>query len=113
MDSSGPNTDQIKYWNEMAGPRWVAFQDALDRQIEGLGIATMDAISDRLVAGARVLDVGCGCGATTLELARRVAPGTVTGLDVSAPMLSRARERAVLAKVANVTFEQADAQTTR
>ena len=45
--------------------------------------------------GERVLDIGCGCGATTIELGRRVGPtGYVLGVDVSAPMLGRARERA-------------------
>ena len=58
-------------------------------------------VSDRLIAaakpkpGERVIDVGCGCGATTIEFAERVGPaGAVLGLDVSAPMLARARERA-------------------
>jgi ubiquinone/menaquinone biosynthesis C-methylase UbiE len=44
--------------------------------------------------GERVVDIGCGCGATTIELGRRVGPtGYVLGLDISAPMLGRARER--------------------
>ena len=58
-------------------------------------------VSDRLIAaakpkpGERVIDVGCGCGATTIDFAERVGPsGAVLGLDVSAPMLARARERA-------------------
>jgi SAM-dependent methyltransferase len=55
--------------------------------------------------------VGCGCGTTTLEAARAVAPGTAAGIDLSAPMLDRARRNASRSALANVTFEQGDAQT--
>jgi SAM-dependent methyltransferase len=65
-----------------------------------------------VAAGEVVLDVGCGCGATALELAERVGPaGRVLGLDLSGPMLERARSRARAAGAANLRFEQADAQT--
>jgi SAM-dependent methyltransferase len=59
-----------------------------------------------------VIDVGCGCGATTLAIAGRVGPrGRVLGVDVSAVMLARARERARSAGLANVEFADGDAQT--
>src|SRR5262249_38336345 len=58
-----------------------------------------------------VLDVGCGCGDSTVDLARRVAPdGTVVGMDISAVMLERARQTAREQGV-NARFEHADAQT--
>jgi SAM-dependent methyltransferase len=60
-----------------------------------------------------VLDVGCGCGDTTLAAARRAARGRVLGVDISAPMLARARARAAEAGLANAEFLQADAQTHR
>ena len=63
-----------------------------------------------LTSGKRVLDIGCGCGATTLAAARAVAPGSVLGADLSAPMLDRARADAARAGLANVEFVQADAQ---
>jgi SAM-dependent methyltransferase len=64
-----------------------------------------------LQPGERVLDVGCGCGDTTVELARRVAPGgSVLGIDISAPMLARARQHAA-AEGVTARFELADAQT--
>jgi len=102
------NAEQIEYWNDQAGPRWVAMQEALDRQIEPLGL---DALAHAKVeVGERVLDIGCGCGQSTLELARRVgATGRVQGVDISEPMLARARERAL--GLDQVTFLQADAQS--
>ncbi|WP_437647416.1 class I SAM-dependent methyltransferase [Sorangium sp. So ce362] len=107
---SGPNADQIQYWNEVAGPKWVALHDVISAQIRPLGALAMDRAG--LAAGERVLDVGCGIGDTTLELGRRVGPGgAVVGVDVSAPMLDRARAAALSAGAANVAFENADAQT--
>jgi SAM-dependent methyltransferase len=72
----------------------------------------MSALAPR--AGDRVIDVGCGCGTTTLALAERVTPsGSVLGVDVSAPMLARARERAAARGLDHVRFVAADAQTHR
>jgi SAM-dependent methyltransferase len=106
-----PNSEQIAYWNEKAGPKWVAFESMLDTQIAPLGEAVMERA--RVGRGERVLDVGCGCGQATLELARRVGPtGAVTGVDVSRPMLARAGERAREAGLRHVRFVEADAQQT-
>ncbi|MGK3997696.1 class I SAM-dependent methyltransferase [Sorangium sp. So ce1024] len=111
MQVAGPNADQIQYWNEVAGPKWVALHDTISAQIRPLGALAMDRAG--IAAGERVLDVGCGMGETTLELGRRVGPGgAVVGVDVSAPMLERARAAALAAGAANVAFEDADAQTT-
>ena len=107
---AGPNAEQIAYWNEQSGPKWVARQALLDAQLAPFGAAAMD--TGRIAAGDRVLDVGCGCGDTTLALGRRVGTGgRVVGIDISAPMLARARERAAQAGAANVEFVEADAQT--
>jgi SAM-dependent methyltransferase len=108
MEPTSPNTEQIRYWNDTAGPKWVARGRLLDAQIAPLGRLAMDRAG--LAAGERVLDVGCGCGETTVELAQRVGPGgAVTGIDVSAPMLAVARDRTH--DLRNVGFTQADAQT--
>lgn len=107
---SGANADQIAYWNNSAGATWAALQDRLDRQIEPLGQRAMDAGAPK--AGEQVLDIGCGCGQTSLELAQRVGPnGQVLGVDISEPMLEVARRRGGEAGLANVSFLAADAQT--
>jgi SAM-dependent methyltransferase len=87
------NAAQADYWNANAGQKWTEHQEHQDQVLR--------PVSDRLIAAARpragdrVIDVGCGCGATTIQFAERVGPtGSVLGLDVSAPMLARARERA-------------------
>lgn len=103
------NREQREYWNERAGPVWVRWQERLDRQIRPHGARAIEALGPR--PGERVLDVGCGCGDTALEIARRVGPdGAVLGLDVSAPMLERARERAAEAGLAHLRFQHGDAQ---
>jgi len=112
--AAAPNAEQDVYWNDQAGPKWVALQDRIDAQIRPLGELIMDRAG--LTAGERVLDVGCGCGDTTLALARRVAPGgRVLGLDISIPMLARAGQRLADERAAavagQVSFQRADAQT--
>jgi len=86
------NDEQQAYWNGPGGERWVAHQQALDAMVRPFGEAAMARLE--LQPGEHVLDVGCGCGDTVLALERQVGErGTVTGVDLSAPMLARARER--------------------
>jgi ubiquinone/menaquinone biosynthesis C-methylase UbiE len=62
-------------------------------------------------AEAWVLDVGCGKGAVSIPAAQAVGPrGHVTGIDLAAPMLGHARERARAAGLANVSFTEGDAE---
>ncbi|MBM4245881.1 MAG: methyltransferase domain-containing protein [Deltaproteobacteria bacterium] len=108
--ADGPNAEQIRYWNEQAGPKWVTLQDRLDQQLDELGRRAMDRAG--IVPGETILDLGCGCGTTTLELAQRTGEtGNVLGIDISAPMLELARRRAHDAGTRNARFELADAQT--
>lgn len=62
-----------------------------------------------LEAGMSILDVGCGPGTLTIDLARVVAPGKVVGVDASEDVLERAREEESTSEVTNVSFEQANA----
>ncbi len=109
---SGPNAGQVAYWNETKGPGWVAAQARIDGQVAPFGLLAMERAN--IVEGERVLDVGCGTGQSTLQLAERVGrKGAVTGIDVSAPMLAHAAERARVQRVKNVSFLCADAQIHR
>lgn len=110
MESRGPNAEQIDYWNRVGGDKWVDLQAMLDAQLDDLGRVAMDAVHPR--PGERVIDVGCGCGQTTLDLAERVGPdGHVLGIDVSEPMLRRTRERVLSAGHEHVQLVLDDAQT--
>ena len=63
--------------------------------------------------GDRVLDIGCGTGQTTRDVARAARAGSALGVDVSAPAIGRARVLAQAEGVPNVTFVHADAQVHR
>ena len=103
------NTAMGQYWNEVAGPRWVAragLQEA--RNIEVAGLLQKEAAPQ---PDERVLDIGCGTGATALPFAAAVAPrGSVTGIDISEPMLEQCRKNLAAAGIANVSLLRADAQ---
>ena len=98
---------QAELWNGPAGHAWVTAQRILDEMFTGF--ATHLAQTIPLNANWHVLDVGCGTGDTTLTLARRLGPsGHATGIDLSAPMIEVARQRAADAALP-VEFIAADA----
>jgi len=100
------NADQIAYWNGAGGQRWADRQPVQDILLQPVADILIDRA--RIKAGERVLDVGCGSGSTTFAFARAVGPsGHVMGIDISGPMLARARE--VTPKGAPVEFVLADA----
>lgn len=84
------NEEQIEYWNGSVGQTWTEGQERLDRLLAPLSDLTLDKADPQ--PGEKALDIGCGCGATTCALAQRGA--IATGVDISAPMLERARQRA-------------------
>src|SRR5262245_36566019 len=59
----------------------------------------------KLRPGLRLLDIGCGPGTITLDLARLVAPAETTGLDRENSQIEKAREKAKKDGVGNVRFE--------
>jgi len=103
------NTAQAEHWNTGDGvAHWITNQARYDRMHAPFTALILDAAALR--PGADVLDVGCGCGGTTLAAARLAAPGRAVGLDLSGPMLARAGADADAAGLANVVFQQGDAQ---
>ncbi len=106
------NSEQKTYWNGEAGRKW-ADNDAMMAQM--LAPIARDLLEHANIVGAtRVLDVGCGGGSETLMLAEHLGPGaTVLGVDISAPLLAVARERARAAGASGtrVDFLEADASS--
>jgi SAM-dependent methyltransferase len=105
------NSEQIAEWNGALGERWVTMQQEIDRIVVPFGDAALKAAAPQ--AGERVIDIGCGCGDTSIEIARNVgAAGSVLGIDVSQPMLEVARSRGALANCAHLAFREGDASET-
>lgn len=101
--------DQKTFWNGPAGQSWVEKQALFDAMyqpiVDALGWAAIKA------GARRVLDVGCGTGASTLEIARALGEdGRCVGVDISEPMIASARENARREKLP-AEFIVADAQT--
>jgi SAM-dependent methyltransferase len=110
MSGPDPNVCAGSSWQDRTGEIWAEMSDATDRQLDPLGHMAIACLAAK--AGERILDVGCGCGQTSLELAATVGPsGQVLGVDIAGAMVARAQERAAAAGASNVTFLRADAAT--
>lgn len=108
-ETPSPTVDGA-FWKQAGGEAWLSMQGLMERLYQPVS----DAILDRLVpeTGWRVADIGCGGGATTLDLARRIGPsGQAIGVDVSAALLASARRHAEAAGLTHARFIEADAQT--
>ena len=100
------NADQIAYWNGPGGQHWADRQQVQDIVLGPVSDVLIDRA--RAAAGEWVVDVGCGCGAVAIALGQQVGPaGHVLGVDISAPMLARARQ--LLPPGLPVEFALADA----
>jgi SAM-dependent methyltransferase len=104
------NADMLAFWNGNGGRTWVARQEHTDITLAPVTDALLAFAAAR--AGDRVMDIGCGCGAPTLEFARAVGPfGRVAGLDISGPMLAEGKRRASAAGITNIDWRQVDPAT--
>lgn len=102
------NREQAEFWSQLA-PTWLKFEDQLEEVGGPPGQLAMDRL--KLLSGQRVVDLGCGSGRTTLELASRVEPGgEVVGVDIAAEMLACGRERAARLGIKSIEFLHADIQ---
>lgn len=102
-------TDQVAYWSGEGGRRWLAGEIYFERAIAQFGAAALAAAAPR--QGEQVLDVGCGTGGTTLDLARAVGPtGAVVGVDVSPLLADAARQRTAASGLRHARIVEANAQ---
>src|SRR5713101_1912425 len=83
------NADQIAYWNGPGGQHWTERQQVQDTLLAPVSDILINRAKPR--AGERIVDVGCGCGATTIAFAQKVGPtGHVYGIDVGSGAANRA-----------------------
>ncbi|CAH0180609.1 class I SAM-dependent methyltransferase [Pseudomonas mediterranea] len=102
------NAHHVADWSGQSGERWVANQARLDAMVTMFGQAAIEAAAP--AKGERVLDVGCGTGASSLALVSRVgAEGQVLGVDISEALISRARS--IAQQDLPVLFQVADASS--
>lgn len=106
MDTA--NEQQKVFWSGMA-PTWVELESLLEQVSGAPGRLAMGRLDPR--PGQHLLDLGCGAGSTTRDLARLVAPGgSVLGVDIAPGMVDGARRRSDTEGIVNVEFLCADAQ---
>ncbi len=102
------NAEQAEDWNGASGRHFIEQRERHERMLGRL--------TARLLAGAQiqdgenVLDIGCGCGDTTILAARATGSGHALGADFSRIQVAEARRLVACAGVTNARFEVADAQ---
>jgi SAM-dependent methyltransferase len=107
-DPASLHADQVDYWNGPGGTHWAAEAARTDRVLAPVTAVALDRAG--AMPGEIVLDIGCGAGTTSAELARRVGDaGRVIGLDVSAPLVAAASAR--FGGLGNLEFRRDDAAT--
>jgi SAM-dependent methyltransferase len=102
------NAGQLQAWDGKDGDYWVTNAELFDRCIAAYDERFLDAAS--IQSSNRILDVGCGNGATTRAAARLAVDGFALGVDLSSRIIEAARTAAERENVRNVVFEQGDVQ---
>lgn len=111
MTATETNHEQHDHWSGPEGDHWVTHADRYDRMLAPFADQLMATGS--VAQKGRVLDIGCGCGATTISAAQAASVGEALGVDLSPQMIETATARAHAAGVGDrCRFEVADAQTT-
>jgi SAM-dependent methyltransferase len=102
------NAEQAEDWNGASGREFIEQRERHEQMLGRLRARLLAAA--RIQDGESILDIGCGCGDTTIPAARATRSGYVLGADISRVQLAEARRLAAAAGVANARFEVADAQ---
>jgi len=104
------NKDQKEFWSGKGGDIWVERQKAMDTMLSPLGEEVIKKLN--LSSKDKVLDIGCGCGSTSINIAENLSSnGSVTGVDISKPMLIRAEQSAKEKSLNNIDFLLKDVQS--
>ncbi|HZD69092.1 MAG TPA: class I SAM-dependent methyltransferase [Actinomycetes bacterium] len=106
-----PNEDQAQYWNGPEAGHWLVHEHRYERMLAPFTRVVLGAAA--VTRTDRVVDIGCGTGSTTCAAARAACDGQALGVDISAPLLQWAKQRAQQDGLTNVCFEHGDAQTHR
>jgi SAM-dependent methyltransferase len=102
------NADQLRSWDGDDGDHWTENVDHYEAAVRPHYERMREAAA--IGPAERALDIGCGCGESTIDAGRSASRGSALGVDLSSRMLVYARERARAIGITNATFEQADAQ---
>ena len=110
MNIMQQNKTQKKFWSGSGGEMWVKDQAVFDRRLQSLGNAALQKIEFK--TGMDIVDIGCGSGTTTLDILAVVGEkGSVTGVDISQPLLQLAAKRVEISGLTSATFLNQDVQT--
>ena len=102
------NLKQKEFWSGSGGDVWVNKQSEMDIMLNPLGTKAISKLD--LSKATKIIDIGCGCGATTLEIAKQLGEGEIIGVDISKPMLARAAKNASAQSLSNANFQVSDVQ---
>ena len=103
------NSNMHEFWNNAGGHMWVNYQHVIEASMAPFGQKVMDVLDFN--DGDRVLDIGCGCGGTSFEIAQLVgSKGSVFGVDISEMIIESAKNRVYKTNHENIVFECLDAQ---
>lgn len=94
------NTEQAEFWNGRMGDAWASVEDNIDKMLAPMTESAISLLAP--ATGQYIIDIGCGCGSTSIAIADRGAE--VWGVDISDKMIRQANS-----KNSNVSFSVADA----